>query len=245
MTGVLNATDAVITAENVPSIIKFQKPTLQVTSGLVGLYLIDNLNGAADNLINYADAGSPLTVIGSPVGGDFGVTLASSGGYETGILEAEAMTIACVFKPLLSAANLMVVAGGSTTAGSAMVLHCGTGSLRTGYRNGANNYIQVANSLSGTSEDDWVFGIGGYDAAGLHCGKSYNGTYNETLTGATGRTLSGATLRIGAGQWAGGYGNAWECAMVAIYSRKVDATERQQIAADFRAYYAQAGISTL
>jgi hypothetical protein len=244
MGGILNASEATSTL-TLPSLSSFTMPAISTTN-LAGLYLFDS----SERTTNWA-GGAALTAIGVPVVGARSVTLSGANGYETGIAEAEAMTVAVIVKAKTTGSDLIVHnqnAGSSSPNGLALYFGDGGGgsAARAGVKNAAGTYQQVfvSAALAGATAGEWNILLGTYSAAEVRVGWSADGVLYENAAAVTGgRTLAG-TLRIGGASTGGAWSGEFEIMGAAIYTEALDATKRGTLLANMRAWLAEGGITT-
>lgn len=234
-----------------PSVLSFTQP-IGLPAGLKGLYILDSTFG--DQLKNYADAASPLSMIGAPASTGYGYNLSPSGGFETGIEETSDMTIAVIAKPLSTGGAIIAHTGNAASlqpeAASLFIGDGGTGSaVRGGAKDGAGAFRNVAilpvNSGGAADPSAWNLMLASFDAAGIDNIWGRSGTDYPAVITTTGRTLKAGTIRLGASLTTNTlYNGACTVAAAAIWQRKLTAAERSTLTASLRAYLEGAGITT-
>lgn len=236
MSGYLKAGDVSVAGAGLPTLLNFKSPDFSsdLLSGLVGLWVIDDSIGEDALLKNRVNPSLPLVDIGLPVPIRPGMTLNQSNGFNTGLAETSAMTVALITKRTTARA-LMVYTG--TVAGSPTgafgIFTDGTApglSFRAGARNGAGSFQNANSGNTTASASEWLTVIGAVDTTGVVCGVQNNGVYSEGSSAFTGRTVTAGTLRLGAiGN--GTYTADFDALLMAVWDRRLSLAERQEACA--------------
>lgn len=254
MSSYLKADDATATGTDFPTILSFTQPEgLPATPA--GLYLLDGSMGD-DVMLENLTGGSALTKIGQPASDTLGVEVGQIAAFDTGIVETAAMTFIVVANGYATGYEMLINSGVNAFADSVPdqvgLWRAGTtSSLRLNARDGSNvnqSYNSMAFSAGRAEVGKFNINIGGFDTTQFVIGYGEDATYYQEGTQAiTGRTVSSParTIRIGIGVASQYYTQQNNVAMVAIYTRLLNSSERLAAVAALRAYFATAGITTL
>lgn len=255
MSGYTDASDATVTATDIPSILPFTKLT-GMPLNPAGRYLLDGSLGEDDLLLNRrVGGGAALVPIGVPAIGNLGTNVGQTAAFDTGIVEAEAMTFIVVSNGYASGYEMLINSGDNAyaDAGPTQVglwRGGGTSTLRVNARNGAGAATTLASAFSAGRAEAAKFNIniGAFDTTEMVVGYGEDGNYYQEATGAiSGRTVSNParTIRIGIGAASQYFTQQNKVALVEVHTVKMTATQRMAAVAAARAYFALASINTL
>ena len=216
-----------------PKLSGFVVPDLSALPGPVGQYYLGNGGFGVDeqlrNIANYGASNNLARVGALPLTTEFTAALSLNARFDTGIAEADAMTIGIIAMPTRTTTNSVVLgADGNGTWQKNLIVDFNSNVFRCGGLDGASTFRQAGRSVDSVDTSKLLVAVGSIDADRISAGFRLGGIYQESLSGAfTGRTPSG-TINIGTPYT--DFAHPSTVAAVAIFNGRLDATQRATLA---------------